>query len=75
MSIFQCRLTDTLSAVSADGSIRKDIDSKTVAAFLLNAWEGTAMRAKVDKDRTALAAFEKVVFTALCQAKPTRALL
>lgn len=49
----------------ADGSIRKDIDSKAIALFLLNAWEGTAMRAKVDKDRAALAAFEKVVFTTL----------
>src|SRR6266581_6542727 len=50
----------------ADGSMRKDIDSKTIASFLLNAWEGTVMRGKVDKDRTALAAFEKVVFTTLC---------
>ncbi|GEM_PF-31529 len=49
----------------ADGSIRQDIDSKSIASFLLNAWEGAAMRAKVDKDRTALRAFENVVFTML----------
>jgi len=51
----------------ADGSMRRDIDAKMIASFLLNAWEGTAMRTKVDKDRTALEAFEKVVFTSLTQ--------
>ena len=49
----------------ADNSMRRDIDAKLIAAFLLNAWEGTAMRTKVDKDSGALEAFEKVVFTAL----------
>jgi TetR/AcrR family transcriptional regulator, transcriptional repressor for nem operon len=49
----------------ADGSMRRDIDAKLIASFLLNAWEGTVMRAKVDKDRSALDAFEKVVFTSL----------
>lgn len=49
----------------ADGSMRRDIDAKMIASFLLNAWEGTVMRAKVDKDRSAQEAFEKVVFTSL----------
>jgi TetR/AcrR family transcriptional repressor of nem operon len=49
----------------ADGSIRRDIDSKAIAAFLLNAWEGAVMRAKVDRSHAPLAVFEKVVFTSL----------
>ncbi|RUU24773.1 hypothetical protein EOD10_00270 [Mesorhizobium sp. M7A.T.Ca.TU.009.01.3.2] len=54
-----------IKEAQVDGSIRKDIHPQTIASFLLNAWEGTVMRGKVDKDRTAFAAFEKVVFTTL----------
>ncbi len=49
----------------ADGAMRRDIDARAIAAFLLNAWEGTVMRAKVDRDGSALDAFEAVVFTSL----------
>lgn len=49
----------------ADGSLRSDLDAGTVASFLLNAWEGAVMRAKVDKNRAPLDAFEKVVFRSL----------
>jgi TetR/AcrR family transcriptional repressor of nem operon len=49
----------------ADGAMRRDLDARTIAAFLLNSWEGVVMRSKVDKDAASLAAFEKVVFTAL----------
>jgi TetR/AcrR family transcriptional repressor of nem operon len=49
----------------ADGSMRRDIDCKTIAAFLLNAWEGAVMRAKVDRSHAPLEVFEKFVFTSL----------
>jgi TetR/AcrR family transcriptional repressor of nem operon len=49
----------------ADGSVRRDLDARTVAAFLLNSFEGAIMRSKVDKDSASFAAFEEVVFTAL----------
>jgi TetR/AcrR family transcriptional regulator, transcriptional repressor for nem operon len=49
----------------ADGSIRRDLDAKTIAAFLLNSFEGAILRSKVDRDAAAFAAFEDVVFTAL----------
>jgi TetR/AcrR family transcriptional repressor of nem operon len=49
----------------ADGSMRRDLDARTIAAFLLNSWEGAVMRSKVDRDAASLTAFEKVVFTAL----------
>lgn len=48
----------------ADGSMRRDVDAKTIASFVLNAWEGTVMRTKVDKDDSSFAAFEAVVFKA-----------
>jgi len=49
----------------ADGTLRRDMDARTIAAFLLNSWEGAMMRAKVDKDADAFAAFETVAFGAL----------
>jgi TetR/AcrR family transcriptional regulator, transcriptional repressor for nem operon len=49
----------------ADAAMRCDLDAEVVAAFLLNSFEGAVMRAKVDRDGAAFAAFEEVVFTAL----------
>ncbi len=48
-----------------EGSIRSDLDAKTIAAFLLNSWQGAVMRAKVDRDPTAFEAFSRVVFAGL----------
>jgi TetR/AcrR family transcriptional regulator, transcriptional repressor for nem operon len=48
-----------------NGSVRKDIDAKIVAEYLLNSWEGAVVRSKVDKDAVALTAFEKVTFDML----------
>jgi TetR/AcrR family transcriptional regulator, transcriptional repressor for nem operon len=49
----------------ADGSMRRDLDAGTIAAFLLNSWEGAVMRSKVDRDAASFTVFEKVVFSAL----------
>jgi TetR/AcrR family transcriptional repressor of nem operon len=49
----------------ADGSMRRDIDAKAIASFLLNAWEGAVVRAKVDRSHAPLEIFEEVVFTSL----------
>jgi TetR/AcrR family transcriptional repressor of nem operon len=49
----------------ADGSIRRDLDARTIAAFLLNSWEGAVLRSRVDKTAAPFDAFEKVVFTCL----------
>jgi TetR/AcrR family transcriptional regulator, transcriptional repressor for nem operon len=49
----------------ADGSMRRDLDARTIAAFLLNSWEGAVLRSKVDRDAVSLAAFEEVVLMAL----------
>jgi len=49
----------------ADGTMRRDMEAKTVAMFLLNSWEGAMMRAKVDKDAVALTAFVDIAFGTL----------
>ncbi len=51
----------------ADGSMRRDLDARTIASFLLNSWEGAVLRSKVDRGPEPLEAFEKVVFTALAK--------
>jgi TetR/AcrR family transcriptional regulator, transcriptional repressor for nem operon len=43
----------------ADGSVRRDLDPAFIAAFLLNSWEGALLRAKVDRDDSALKAFRR----------------
>jgi len=48
-----------------DGALRRDMDPKTVAAFLLNSWEGALLRSKVDRDSSAFDAFQRIVFTSL----------
>jgi TetR/AcrR family transcriptional repressor of nem operon len=49
----------------AEGSMRRDLEAKAIAAFMLNAWEGAVMRAKVDRSSVPFDQFEKVVFTSL----------
>jgi len=49
----------------ADGSLRRDVDAKSMAAFMLNSWEGAVLRSKVDRNDAALVAFEKIVFGSL----------
>jgi|SRR5579871_280265 len=45
----------------ADGSLRRDVDSRDAAAFLINGWEGAMLRSKADRNSDALSAFERVV--------------
>jgi TetR/AcrR family transcriptional regulator, transcriptional repressor for nem operon len=54
-----------VKAAQADGSMRRDLEAKAVAAFLLNSWEGAVMRAKVDRSDAAFEQFEKIVFKSL----------
>jgi TetR/AcrR family transcriptional regulator, transcriptional repressor for nem operon len=43
----------------ADGSVRRDLDSASIAVFLLNSWEGALLRAKVDRNDSALEVFRR----------------
>jgi TetR/AcrR family transcriptional regulator, transcriptional repressor for nem operon len=54
-----------VKAAQIDGSVRRDLEPKAIAAFLLNSWEGAVMRAKVDRSDVPLDQFEKIAFTSL----------
>jgi TetR/AcrR family transcriptional repressor of nem operon len=45
-----------------EGDIRADCDAGVLAAFLINAWEGAVLRAKVDKNAAPFEEFDEVVF-------------
>ena len=47
------------------GDIALDLDPVTIGAFLVNAWQGAVMRAKVDRDSSSLDQFFEVVFSRL----------
>ena len=47
------------------GEIRADIKAADLAALLVNAWEGTVLRAKVDRDGRSLTQFSTVIFSAI----------
>jgi TetR/AcrR family transcriptional repressor of nem operon len=56
-----------------NGEIASDLDAVTLAAFLVNAWQGAVMRAKVDRDSTSLDQFHEVVFSRLLVKKQSGA--
>ena len=48
-----------------NGEITLDLDAVTIASFLVNAWQGAVMRAKVDRDSSSLDQFQEIVFSRL----------
>jgi TetR/AcrR family transcriptional repressor of nem operon len=47
------------------GEVRTDIDADALAAFLLHAWEGATLRARIEKDGRPLAQFMEVALNHL----------
>jgi len=47
--------------------VRDDVDAGVLAGFVLNAWEGAVLGAKVDKNGAALQQFRAVVFPLLAR--------
>ncbi|GAA3972058.1 TetR family transcriptional regulator C-terminal domain-containing protein [Allohahella marinimesophila] len=47
------------------GRVRPGLAAGSIASFLLNAWEGSVLRAKVEQRRDPLDHFEQVVFASL----------
>jgi TetR/AcrR family transcriptional repressor of nem operon len=52
------------------GAVRADLDPRTTARFLLNAWEGTLVRARADRSAEAFDAFSATVFGPLLLTAP-----
>ena len=55
----------------AAGAIETDLDAATLAAFLLNSWEGAVLRSKIDKDGKAQQQFLSVVFSTILRPRRT----
>ena len=53
------------SGQAGSGEIRKDLDAAQLAASLIEAWEGAALRGKVTRSRTPYERFEAITVPAL----------
>jgi len=51
-----------VAEAQAAGDLSRDLPAATLAAFLLNAWEGAVLRSRVDRSASPLDAFMKVAF-------------
>ena len=51
-----------VAEAQAAGDLSRDLPAATLAAFLLNAWEGAVLRSRVDRSAAPLDAFMKVAF-------------
>ncbi len=58
-------LATCIREAQSAGEISTQADPDTLAAFLIDAFEGAVLRSKVDRDTTALARFQAVVFTTI----------
>jgi TetR/AcrR family transcriptional repressor of nem operon len=63
LAAWSCAIESCIKEGQADGSIRHDMDTRTISGFLLNSWEGAVMRSKVDRGAESFTAFEDLVFT------------
>jgi TetR/AcrR family transcriptional repressor of nem operon len=58
-------LAGCIREARAAGELRTGLDPDTIAAFLIDAFEGAVLRTKVDRDNTALLRFETIVFSTI----------
>ncbi|HIK16232.1 MAG TPA: TetR family transcriptional regulator C-terminal domain-containing protein [Leptolyngbyaceae cyanobacterium M33_DOE_097] len=54
-----------VQAAQQQGELRSDLEAHTLAAFLINAWEGAVLRSKIDRSAAPLQQFNQVVFLTL----------
>jgi TetR/AcrR family transcriptional repressor of nem operon len=55
----------TLAEARDGGALRADLDPDTTARFLLSAWEGALINARVDRSANAFDSFFDIAFGAL----------
>jgi TetR/AcrR family transcriptional repressor of nem operon len=58
-------LAGCIREAQAAGELRTTLDPDSIAAFLIDAYEGAILRTKVDRDNTALLRFESIIFTTI----------
>ena len=57
------RVADCIREAQAAGEIKSQTDPEVLAAFVLNAWEGALLRARLEKGERPLRQFIDVLFT------------
>lgn len=62
-SIIHNKFTECLKEAQIAGAISKALDVKDTAEFIINAWEGALMRAKITKSIKPINQFNSAVFT------------
>jgi TetR/AcrR family transcriptional repressor of nem operon len=63
MAAWTRMLATCIREAQAAGELTLQDDPDTIAAFLIDAFEGAVLRTKIDQDRTALRRFETIVFS------------
>src|SRR5215469_10276796 len=53
-STWSAMIANVIAEAQAEGQISKDLPASTLAAFVLNGWEGALVRARVDKSKAPL---------------------
>jgi TetR/AcrR family transcriptional regulator, transcriptional repressor for nem operon len=56
-------IADVVAEAQRDGAIGSELSAKSLAAFIVDAWEGAVLRTKVEGDRAAIAVFFSVIFS------------
>ncbi len=62
MTGWQHRFKQCLDEAQDNGELGKDIDTATLAQFLLDSWEGALLRSKLSKSPAALNNFIEIIF-------------
>ena len=65
LALWGRELSSAIADGQRDGTIRKDLKPDRLAAFLIDAYEGAILRARVEKDSRALKDFVKIIFTSI----------
>jgi TetR/AcrR family transcriptional repressor of nem operon len=58
-------LAKVIGEAQRDGQVAKDFAPEVLAAFVISAWEGAVLRAKVENNRSPVAVFFAVIFSKL----------
>jgi TetR/AcrR family transcriptional repressor of nem operon len=61
-STWSASIAGVIAEAQAQGQISTDLAANTLAAFVVNGWEGALIRARVDKSKAPLEQFVKVIF-------------
>jgi TetR/AcrR family transcriptional repressor of nem operon len=56
-------LAEVIDEAQRAGALSQDAEPKTLATFVIDAWEGAVLRSKVEKNRAPLDAFLAIIFS------------